>query len=166
MQAAAGQGDGVNGQGPPEDDHVDEEAGTGIVALLKQAKEAGRRAAGWGGGVVGGSSVAPSRERFEMTLTLPVMKEWALYRNENQVGCACMKDLGGPRKWWASKEESYPTLAKLSRKYLAVQGSSAPLERLLSVGGSAITEKRNKMDGDMASDIIFLHENMKNKELW
>lgn len=164
VHAVAGQGDGVNGQGPPEDDHVEEEMGTGIVALLKHVKESRRRAAERGGGGVDSSSVDPSREHSGMAP--PVMKEWALYRNEDQVGCACVKDLGGPRKWWASKEKSYPTLAKLSGKYLAVQGSSAPLERLFSVGGAAISEKRKNMGGETAADIIFLHENMKNKKLW
>lgn len=163
VQAAAGQDVGVNGQGPPEANHMEEEAGTGIAALLKQATEAGRRAAEGGGG--GGSSSAPPI-REGSAVAVSVMKEWTLYRNEDQVGCTSMKNLGGPRKWWASKEETYPTLAKMAREYLAVQVSSAPLERLFSAAGVAITEKRRKMGGEKAADIIFLHENMKNKKLW
>ncbi|CAN0387172.1 unnamed protein product [Laminaria digitata] len=56
----------------------------------------------------------------------------------------------------------FPTVAKLARKHLAVQTAS---ESLFSVGGSTITKKRNRLSGEMAADIIFLHETLKNK-LW
>ncbi|CAN0118585.1 unnamed protein product [Laminaria digitata] len=48
--------------------------------------------------------------------------------------------------------DAYPTLAKLARKYLAVQGSSAALERLCSSGGTAVTEKRNQIGGEKAAE--------------
>ncbi|CAN0125823.1 unnamed protein product, partial [Laminaria digitata] len=33
-------------------------------------------------------------------------------------------------KWWAGKQSTFPTVAKLAREYLAVQASSAASERL------------------------------------
>ncbi|CAN0566190.1 unnamed protein product, partial [Laminaria digitata] len=48
-------------------------------------------------------------------------------------------------KWWAGKQNTFPTVAKLARKHLAMQASSAASESLLSVGGSTITRKRNRL---------------------
>ncbi|CAN0429881.1 unnamed protein product, partial [Laminaria digitata] len=60
-------------------------------------------------------------------------------------------------KWWAGKQSTFPTVAKLARKHLAVQASSAASQSLFSVGGSTTTKKRNRLSGEMAADdIIFL----------
>ncbi|CAM9889604.1 unnamed protein product, partial [Laminaria digitata] len=67
--------------------------------------------------------------------------------------------------WWAGKQSTCPTVAKLARNHLAVQASSTASESLFSVGGSTITKKRNHLSGEMAADIIFLHETLTNK-LW
>ena len=93
------------------------------------------------------------------------MNERPLYRNQKQVGVNRVKAHGGPLKWWAGKQSRFLNVAKLARKYLAVQASSAASERLFSVGGNTITKKRNRLSGEMAADIIFLHETLKNK-LW
>ncbi|CAN0515879.1 unnamed protein product, partial [Laminaria digitata] len=68
-------------------------------------------------------------------------------------------------KWWAGKQSTFPTFAKLARKYFAVQASSAASQRLFSVGGNTITKKHNRLSGEMTADIIFLHDTLKNK-LW
>ena len=87
-----------------------------------------------------------------------------LYRNQKQVGFNRVKILGGPLKWRAGKQSTFPTVAKLARKYLAVQASSAASKRLFS-GGNTITKKRNRLSGEMAADIIFLHDTLKYKLL-
>ncbi|CAN0493112.1 unnamed protein product [Scytosiphon promiscuus] len=58
-----------------------------------------------------------------------------------------------------------PHLAKLARKYLAVQASSAASERLFSQAGLVLTDKRNRMSGETAANVVFLHESIKH-ELW
>lgn len=161
-QAEAGQGSGADGQGPPETADNEGERGAGIAALLTRAKETGRLVKEEG--KVGKSPIAGSVGRSEVAGN--IMKEWALYKLEDQVECTHVRKLGGPRKWWARKETAYPTVAKLARKYLAVQGSSVALERMFCVDRTAIAEKRGQMDGEKAADIIFLHENMTNKRLW
>ncbi|KDR79674.1 hypothetical protein GALMADRAFT_40714, partial [Galerina marginata CBS 339.88] len=39
----------------------------------------------------------------------------------------------------------YPTLSRMARDYLAIQGSATPSERAFSSGGTTGTAKRNKL---------------------
>ncbi|CAN0283615.1 unnamed protein product [Scytosiphon promiscuus] len=71
--------------------------------------------------------------------------------------------MGGPLKWWESKEEVYPTLSKVAFKYLAVQATSAASERLFSEAKLVLTDKRNRLKDDNVEDIVFLHSN---RALW
>ncbi|CAN0381892.1 unnamed protein product, partial [Laminaria digitata] len=48
-------------------------------------------------------------------------------------------------KWWAGKQSTFPTVAKLAHKHLAVQAPSAASQSLFSVGGSTTTKKRNRL---------------------
>lgn len=67
--------------------------------------------------------------------------------------------------WWAKAQRVYPHIARLARKYLAVQASSAASERVFSVGGLVITKHRNRLSGERVADIVFLHESMKH-DIW
>lgn len=164
--AAAGKGV-VDEQASPDDEDDDDGGDLGFGNILKRAIEAKQR----GSLVVGGrgseSVDHPSskRRRIDSSVNDRIMKEWELYRKEKSVGCNRVKKLGGPLKWWATKAIAYPTVAKIARKYLAVQASSAASERLFSVDGNtvAVAEKRNRVSGERAADIIFLHENMEHK---
>ena len=88
--------------------------------------------------------------------------EWPLYRNQKQVGLNRVKILGGPLTWCAGKSSTLPTVAKLVRKYLAEQASSAASERLFPVEANRIISKRNRLRGETAA-VFFLHETLKNK---
>lgn len=44
-----------------------------------------------------------------------------------------------PLQWWKKHEENFPRLSKLARKYLSIPATSAPLDRLFSVGGGIVT---------------------------
>ncbi|CAM9150236.1 unnamed protein product, partial [Laminaria digitata] len=46
-------------------------------------------------------------------------------------------------KWWAGKQSTFPTVAKLARKHLAVQASSAASESLFSVEEKARRSRRS-----------------------
>ena len=37
-----------------------------------------------------------------------------------------------PFAWWRNRRDEYPLMSKLARKYLAVQGTSTPAERVIS----------------------------------
>ena len=44
-------------------------------------------------------------------------------------------DDSDPLSFWKDNESTYPNLAELAKKYLAIPASSAPVERLFSIGG-------------------------------
>ena len=43
-----------------------------------------------------------------------------------------LKTDGCPLGWWRERKDNYPLLSKLARKYLAVQATSTPAERVMS----------------------------------
>ncbi|KAJ8334032.1 hypothetical protein SKAU_G00413510 [Synaphobranchus kaupii] len=46
-----------------------------------------------------------------------------------------------PVTWWWEKRDSLPALSELSHKYLCVQASSTPSERILSTAGDTISQE-------------------------
>lgn len=66
-----------------------------------------------------------------------------------------------PLIWWQKEGSSYPKLQKISPKYLILQGTSVPSERVFSKAGNIITKKRNRLGGKIASSLVFLSENLK-----
>ena len=93
-----------------------------------------------------------------------VMNEWEVYKAV-EVTEETVQRLGRPLAWWRQNQLLYPHLAKLARKYLAVQASTAASERLFSQAGVVVTSNRNRMSGDTAADITILPESIKHK-LW
>ena len=51
----------------------------------------------------------------------------------------------------------YNSLFRLARKYLSVQATSTPAERVMSAMG-IILEKRQRMMGDLFNEIMFLSD--------
>ena len=47
--------------------------------------------------------------------------------------------------WWNINQSRFPTLAKMARDYLAMQGSSVPSERGFSLSGLTVTNLRNRL---------------------
>jgi hypothetical protein len=64
-----------------------------------------------------------------------------------------------PLEWWKSHEESFPTLSILAKKFLAIQGSSAPSERIFSQASLLISAKRTSMDPHIAGKALFVKQN-------
>lgn len=60
-----------------------------------------------------------------------------------------------PHKWWMENKSSFPVMAKLARKYLAIPATSVASERIFSYTGGIITDKRNRLSDDVVSDIIY-----------
>jgi len=60
--------------------------------------------------------------------------------------------------WWEKEGSAYPKLQKIAPKYLILQGTSVPSERVFSKAGNIITKKRNRLEGENASSLIFLSE--------
>lgn len=100
--------------------------------------------------------------RVDLAAREAMMNEWAMYKSSH-VTLEEVEHEGGPIAWWRESERLFPHLAKLARKYLAVQASSAAPERWFSPRGLAHAKRRNGLSDDTAADIIFLHEGMKHK---
>lgn len=45
-------------------------------------------------------------------------------------------------KWWEGNKGAYPRLARLARKYLAIQATSIASERIFSTGGRVFAPRR------------------------
>ena len=70
-----------------------------------------------------------------------------------------------PLKFWKKNEQNWPQLHNLAMKYLCIQATSVPCERLLSKTGSIITEKRNRLKAKNVNSLSLL-SSLPNTFLW
>lgn len=72
---------------------------------------------------------------------------------------------GGPAplEWWRAKEKDpkneYPILSRFVRRYLSIQASAAPIERIWSHAGRLVDRRRTALKSDSIEQHIFLYEN-------
>ena len=64
-----------------------------------------------------------------------------------------------PLVWWRQNRGRFPTLAKLAMKYLAVQATSAPSERVFSQASLMIRANRAHMGPEIAGKLLFVKMN-------
>lgn len=67
--------------------------------------------------------------------------------------------------WWKNNSTKYPKLSKLAINLLSIPASSASSERVFSLAGNIITDKRNRLEPKTVDSIIFLNSIYK-KKLW
>jgi hypothetical protein len=67
---------------------------------------------------------------------------------------------GDPLQWWSLKMGAYPSLAKLARHILAVPASSVLAERIFSLAGNIVSNKRTKLTPANVDALVFLAKNM------
>jgi len=65
--------------------------------------------------------------------------------------------------WWRDNCHSYPGIARLARKYLAVPASSVPSERVFSSAGN-FANKRGRLDPDALERDVLLHHYLNEKK--
>ncbi len=82
------------------------------------------------------SALAAMKEKMK-TPTRREMTEAELYLQADTISTD-----SDPLQWWKSNQSSYPTLARFARKYLALPGSTASVERLFSTAGVICTDRR------------------------
>ena len=63
-----------------------------------------------------------------------------------------------PLQWWRIHRHSFPHLAELAQKYLAIVATSTS-ERLFSTAGNIINSKRAVLSTEHVNELVFLHEN-------
>ncbi|KAM3875305.1 E3 SUMO-protein ligase ZBED1-like [Diretmus argenteus] len=64
-----------------------------------------------------------------------------------------------PLHWWKANEERFPRLAILSKRYLAIPGTSVPSERVFSAAGLTVNRLRSRLTPDHVNMLIFLNKN-------
>lgn len=65
-----------------------------------------------------------------------------------------------PLDWWRDNALTFPSLAKLARKYLCVPATSVPSERAFSAAGNIVTAKRNSLKPTKVNELCFLAANL------
>ena len=69
-------------------------------------------------------------------------------------------DETSPLQWWRDHERDFKTLSGLAKKYLCIQATSSPSERLFSKAGQVITPRRAQLKPEKANMLIFLADNL------
>lgn len=68
-----------------------------------------------------------------------------------------------PLYWWKTHDGLFPQLAQLAKRYLSVPATSVPSERLFSVAGQLISQRRANLSDDKIDQILFLNKCIKKK---
>ena len=66
-----------------------------------------------------------------------------------------------PFNWWRKREEKFPNLSFLAKKYLPVYACLTASERLFSDAGNLLTNKRTRISPNLFKQLIFLKRNAK-----
>lgn len=66
-----------------------------------------------------------------------------------------------PLQWWALNKNSYPHLAILTRLKQNALATSVPCERLFSVAGNILSERRTRLGVRKVQQMLFIKENKK-----
>jgi hypothetical protein len=65
-----------------------------------------------------------------------------------------------PLDWWKMYAGTYPVLACLAKRYLAIPATSAPSERIFSRAGRIISMRRASLSADITERMLYIKENM------
>lgn len=83
---------------------------------------------------------------------MTIEKELESYFNEPKL----KEDMNPLTDFWKNKESCYPRLAVLAKKYLCVQATSTPSERVFSKMNNVVSKKRSKLTSSHTNETIFL----------
>ena len=64
-----------------------------------------------------------------------------------------------PLTWWRERRHKYPILSRMARKYLCMQATSVPCERVWSTAGNALTAQRMGLSPKNLESLVLIHEN-------
>ena len=66
-----------------------------------------------------------------------------------------------PIAWWKKYDTRFPRLAALAHKYLSIQATSAPSERIFSLASRIIEDRRTRLDPSLAGQLLYVGCNYK-----
>ncbi|KAK3918353.1 E3 SUMO-protein ligase ZBED1 [Frankliniella fusca] len=104
--------------------------------------------------ITGGSGSAPEVDA-EDELEVRLRKEMSKYEG---ISVAKDEDI---LAWWRLHENSFPLLASLAKKYLAIPATSTESERIFSYAGVVLNKLRSCLTGANAEKLIFIGMNKK-----
>ena len=88
-----------------------------------------------------------------------IKEEVGRYLSEPDLGSGGTKL--GDLEWWRKREQAYPNISVLAKKYLSIPASSVSSERIFSLAGNIVTKKRCRLSPEMVDMLVFLHKNRK-----
>ncbi len=65
-----------------------------------------------------------------------------------------------PLLWWRTHKVNFPRLSNMARKYLCMQATSSPSERIFSASGNIMSCERSRLKPDMVNKLVFLAKNL------
>jgi hypothetical protein len=78
---------------------------------------------------------------------------------EQYLRVSKIKSDADPLDWWRKNEDLFPTIARIARQILALQASSANVERVFSHAETIINDARTRLSANNVHKLMFLHEN-------
>jgi hypothetical protein len=77
------------------------------------------------------------------------------YLHEIKAGCSL-----STRDFWLKNEKTWPELAQYAKFLLNIPATSAPVERIFSIGGAILRPSRRKLRDEIFEKLIFLKSNL------
>lgn len=90
---------------------------------------------------------------------IPIYEELTYYLDEIKTPQAFPEV--DPFEWWRDNQKRFPTLYKITRKYLGIPATSVPSERLFSDAGNQISAERNRLKPSTVNELLFIKRNIK-----
>ena len=81
-----------------------------------------------------------------------IMKEVSRYVAEPAIMC-------DPLVWWRDHSGIYPMIARLAKRVLCIPATSTPSERIFSLAGNIVSNKRSQLSHSSIDHLIFLNTN-------
>ena len=66
-----------------------------------------------------------------------------------------------PLSYWNANKSSYPSLARIAKRILAIPATNTTVERLFSHSGNTITNRRTRLDADKVNNLLFIKQNIR-----
>lgn len=73
---------------------------------------------------------------------------------ENYLKLPTIGEQDDPLEWWKTNAATFPFLIPLARHYLTIAATETSSERVFSVGGNIVTNKRTNLLAENVRDYI------------